>query len=159
VSWYDWLLFLHVVAAFAMVASAVMFTALALALWRVDRPSAALVLFRIGRPAGVLVAVGAMGTLVLGIWLAIYLDGYELWDAWIAAALVLWLVTGGTGDRVGRHFTAARKHAERLLDEGSDGPSVELAAALRARRPLVLHAVSVVALLAILLLMIFKPGA
>ncbi len=157
--WYEWLLLLHVLAAFAMVASSVVFTALALALLGVDRPSTALALFRVGRPASFLIAVGGMGTLVLGIWLAIYVDGYELWDAWIAGALVLWLVTGGAGDRVGRHFTAAQQRAERLVAEGNDMPSADLGAVLRATRPLILHAISVAALLGIVLLMIFKPGA
>jgi uncharacterized membrane protein len=159
VSWYEWLLFLHVLAAFAMVGSVVVFTALNVALWNVDRPAAAVSLFRVARPAGVLTAIGGMGTLVLGVWLAIYVDGYELWDGWIATALVLWVVAGGTGERVGRHYTAARKDAERLLGEGRDGPSSEVVAGVRARRPLALHAITVVSVLALLFLMIFKPGA
>jgi hypothetical protein len=159
VGWYDWLLFLHVVAAFAMVASLVFFTVLSAALWNVERPAPALLLFRIGRPAGVLVAVGAMGTLILGVWLTIYVDGYELWDAWIAGALVLWAISGGTGDRVGKHYTAARKRAESLLAEGRDGPSSDLVAMVRERRPLLLHGVTVAAVLGLLALMIFKPGA
>jgi hypothetical protein len=157
--WYEWLLFLHVLAAFAMVAALVVFTTLAIALQRVDRPSTALAVFRVGRPAGVLVAVGGMGTLILGIWLAIYVDGYELWDGWIAGALVLWAVTGGTGDRVGKHFNSARAQAERLVADGRYGPSGELAAALRDRRALTLHAISVASLLGLVALMIFKPGA
>jgi uncharacterized membrane protein len=159
VGWYEWLLFLHVLAAFAVVASVVAFTALAVALWNVDRPAAAVGLFRIAGPAGALVAIGGMGTLVFGVWLAIYVDGYELWDGWIAAALVLWAVAGGMGDRVGRRYTALRKQAERLLAEGSEGPSGEVVAGARARRPLALHGVTVVSVLALLLLMIFKPGA
>jgi uncharacterized membrane protein len=159
VGWYEWLLFLHVLAAFAMVASLVALTALNVALWNVDRPATALTLFRIAGPAGILVGIGAVGTLVFGVWLAIYVDGYELWDGWIAAALVLWAVAGGTGDRVGRHYTTVRKQAERLLADGNEGPSGEVVAGIRARRPLVLHAVTVVSVLALLLLMIFKPGA
>ena len=156
---YEWLLFLHVLAAFAMIASSVVFTIVAVALRRTERPGSALLLFDVARPAGVLVVVGGLGTLVLGIWLAIYLKGYELWDGWIAGALVLWLVTGGTGGRVGKYFTAVRKDAEALVERGELEPNDQLAAALRAGTPVALHAVSVVALLGILLLMIFKPGA
>jgi hypothetical protein len=39
--------------------------------------------------------LGGLATLVLGIWLAIYVDGYEVWDGWIIAAIVLWLVATG----------------------------------------------------------------
>jgi len=159
VTLYEWLLFLHVLAAFAMIASSVVFTIATIVLRRTERPREALLLFDVVRPAGVLIAVGGLGTLVLGIWLAIYLKGYELWDGWIAAALVLWLVTGGTGGRVGKYYTAARKQAQALVERGELEPNAQLTAALRAGRPVALHAVSVVALLGILLLMIFKPGA
>jgi hypothetical protein len=159
VSLYDWLLFLHVLAAFAMVANVVVFTVVSVVLRRVDRPTDALAVFRVARPAGVLVIVGSMGTLVLGIWLAIYLDAYHPWDGWIVAALVLWLVAGGTGERTGKHYMAAQKLAERLMSDPRDGPSAELVAALRAPRPLVLHTLTTLSVLGILVLMAYKPGA
>jgi uncharacterized membrane protein len=145
VSWYEWLLFLHVLAAFAMVGSVVVFTALNVALWNVDRPAAAVSLFRVARPAGVLTAIGGMGTLVLGVWLAIYVDGYELWDGWIAASLVLWLVAGGLGERTGRAMSASYEGGEQ--------------AALDRRRGVLMHAATSAALVVILFLMVTKPGA
>jgi uncharacterized membrane protein len=158
VSLYDWLLFLHVTAAFALVGSLALFTAVGVALRSVDRPGPVALLFRIDRPANVGIGVGMIGTLAFGIWLAVYVDGYELWDGWILASLVLWAVGGAAGGRTGKYYTAARKLAERQVAEGRDGPSPELAAILRGRRGLVLHAVTVAAALAILVLMIFKPG-
>ena len=29
------------------------------------------------------------GLLIFGVWLALYVDGYELWDGWILGALAL----------------------------------------------------------------------
>ena len=42
------------------------------------------------------IGIGAGGTIVLGIWLALSYGGYDIWDGWIIAALVLWVV-GGRG--------------------------------------------------------------
>ena len=158
-SLYDWLLFLHMLAAFAMVGSAVVFTILTVVLWNVDRPATAVALFGVARPAGVLVAIGGMGTLIFGIWLAIYLDAYHPWDGWILGALALWAVAGGAGGRTGKHYTAAQKLAERLLAQERRDGSGELAAALRAPLALVLQGVTVLALVGLLALMVYKPGA
>jgi hypothetical protein len=142
VSFYDFLLFVHVLGAFALVAAFVAFWTLYLVTGRLEADSGALVPTLV-RPATVLVAVGSLMTLVFGVWLAIYLDGYELWDGWILASLGLWLVGVGTGERAGRVFGQ---------------PSGLTEAALR-RRGLILQLVSTVAIAAVLLLMIFKPGA
>ena len=49
----------------------------------------------------VTVIAGLVGTLVFGIWLALSVGGYDLWDGWIIAALVLWVVGAGTGQQSG----------------------------------------------------------
>ena len=36
----------------------------------------------------------------IGVWLALEVDGYELWDAWIIIAIVLWFVGSGAGGRL-----------------------------------------------------------
>ncbi len=143
---YDWLLFLHVASAFATVAAYVVFTAAIVAGWRADRPASVLALFQVTRPAGALIAVGTLGTLVFGVWLAIYVDGYELWDGWILASLILWAIGTETGRRAGNVYTRANT----ML--GTER------AAFR-RRGLLLHATSSLAFLVVLALMIFKPGA
>ena len=38
------------------------------------------------------VGIGPGGTIILGIWLAFSVGGYEIWDGWIIAAIVLWLI-------------------------------------------------------------------
>ncbi|HEX2129409.1 MAG TPA: hypothetical protein VHF58_09365 [Solirubrobacterales bacterium] len=86
---YDTLLFFHVLAAFLLVAAVVMFSA-----------------YTLGAPttrsgftlASRLEDIGGVGVLVLGIWLALYVDGYSLGDGWIIAAIVLWLAAGASGN-------------------------------------------------------------
>jgi uncharacterized membrane protein len=127
VSRYDWLLFLHLIGAFALVGSVVTFSMLFVSGERAAGPQ----LVFLGRR---LFEVGGLLTLVFGIWLA--LDDYSITDGWIIAALVLWFIGGGTGSRVGELYNTGE--------------------ARRARQPL---AVWTVATLAILFVMIFKPGA
>ena len=131
---YDWLLFLHVLSAFFLVATVVIFSAFALG---------AAADSRVLTVGNVLWAVGGLGTLVFGIWLAIYLDGYDLLDGWIIAALVLW--AGAT--ELGRR-------AELGIAPESNG----VAAADRSRA-LLMHWLRTIVVLALLVDMIFKPGS
>ena len=140
--WYDWLLFLHVLSAFLLVGSMTAFWALVVGT-RPARP----VLTQdaagaIARPTNALVVAGTVGTLVFGIWLAIDHDDFQVWDGWVLASLVLWALAGGLGERSGKAFTKAM---EGSLEER--------------RRGLLLHTGSSAAVLVILILMIFKPGA
>jgi glycerol uptake facilitator-like aquaporin len=159
VSRYDWLLFLHVLSAFALVAAFVLYSALIAALWNKDVPSEAVRIFRIQRVGDVLVGVGSIGVLVFGIWLAIDVDGYEVWDGWVIAALVLWLIMGALGSRTGKLYNAARDRAVALVRDGSNAPSAELRALVQDRRALWLHVAGIVTVLLLLIDMIFKPGA
>jgi uncharacterized membrane protein len=99
------------------------------------------------RPTTVVVIVGTLGTLVFGVWLAIYLDQYHPWDGWIVASLVLWLVGTITGARSGNEYEAAGKAGD------------PLEAGRFWKRGNVLSAISTVAVIAVLVLMIYKPGA
>jgi hypothetical protein len=105
------------------------------------------------------VAFGPIVALVFGVWLAIYLDAYHVWDAWVLASIVLWAIAAETGRRTGTYYNGVRDRARELLEQGNDAPSTELAERLRGSQGVVLHLVSIVALLLILLLMIYKPGA
>jgi uncharacterized membrane protein len=154
---YDWLLSLHVLSAFAWVAALVVYSVVIAAGWGLSLPSDVVRMFRITRVGDALIAVGMIGTIVFGIWLAI--DEYEIWDGWIIAALVLWLASGAVGGRVGKVYNGARDRANALLAEGRDAPSPELSAMLRSQRGLVLHVVMVLLVVAVLVIMIYKPGA
>jgi len=159
VSRYDWLLFLHVLAAFSLVAAEVLFSFIILGSRNLDVPSDVARIFRLSRFGDVLVNAGAIGVLVFGIWLAIDVDEYQIWDGWIIAALVLWALFAEVGRRVGRIYNPARDRARALVAENRNEPSAELNAILRSKAGLVLQAASVVVVLLFLIDMIYKPGA
>jgi uncharacterized membrane protein len=136
---YDWLIFLHVLSSGLAVGAMAALWGL---LWGTrpgstmfDPPSA----MSYGRFFGIVVGVGMMGAIIFGIWLAIDVDGYELWDGWILASLVLWAIAGWAGGQAGRAFEA--------------DPVGRRAAGMR------FQAINSVGLLLILILMIWKPGA
>jgi uncharacterized membrane protein len=158
VSRYDWLLFLHVTGAFLLLGGIVMVAVFTVAAWRRERPSEIalrLGMTRFGLPA---ISIGMLVTLGFGLWL-VHDVGYVDWtDGWVIASLVLWVVTGFLGDRGGRFERETRTLAERLAAAG-DAPSPELSARLRNPLALALNWGSALTALAILVLMIWKPGA
>ena len=156
---YDWLLFLHVASAFALVAALVLYTVLIAVVWNKDVPGDVARLFRISKVGDVLIAVGSIGVLVFGIWLAIDVDGYEVWDGWVIAAIVLWLVMGALGSRTGKIYNAARDRARTLAREGNNAPNAELQAMVQDRRGLWLHVAGIVTVVVLLIDMVWKPGA
>lgn len=156
---YDWLLALHVLAAFSLVAALVLYSIVIVVSRSLTVPSDVSRFFRVTRVGDVAIVVGSIGTLVLGIWLAIDSDDYQVWDGWVIAALVLWLLSMGTGRRTGEFYNAVRDRARALVAEGRDAPDSELAAKLRSNTGLLSHAATVVLVLALLVVMIYKPGA
>ncbi len=135
---YDWLLFLHVLSAFFAVGALAALWGLILgtrgAAPMLDQRSA----MTYGRTAGILVGVGMMGAIIFGVWLAIHEEAYQVWDGWILASLVLWAIGGWAGGQAGRAFES--------------GPGGR-AAGIR------FQTINSVAVLIILVLMIWKPGA
>jgi hypothetical protein len=129
----DWILALHVLSAFALVAAIVVFWVLFVAARR-GRPMTDARLASVGRVGTVSVAIGSLGTIVFGTWLALSVGGYDLWDGWILAAYALWVIGVGAGERAGAAFTAGD-----------------------AQRGVVLHTISSVAVLLILADMVWKP--
>lgn len=158
-SLYDWLLFLHVLSAFALVAALVLYTVLIAVVWNKDVPGEVARLFGISKVGGVLIGIGSIGVLIFGIWLAIEVDAYEVWDGWVIAALVLWFVMGALGSRTGKIYDAARDRASTLAKEGNNAPNAELRALVQDRRGLWLHVAGIVTVLVLLIDMIWKPGA
>jgi uncharacterized membrane protein len=159
VSFNDWLLFLHVTAAFAVVAAVTVFSILIVLARKVDRPAETLAVFRIGDPAAILVQAGSVGALLFGIWIAIRSPDYHPWDLWLIGAYVLWVAAGAFGGLSGKAYEQIRKRAKELVAEGRLEPSEELREALRTTNGRVFHALTVASVLGILVLMIFKPGA
>jgi hypothetical protein len=155
----DWLLALHVLTAFAYVAGIVLFWVLIVAVRKTDTPEGTIRMEPIVKVGNAAVGIGAVGTILLGIWLAFALDGYAIWDGWIIAALVLWAVSGAIGQRTGAEYTKGMTKAKELEAAGQTGPSTELLALNRTSAGVVLQTLASAVLLLILLDMIFKPGA
>jgi hypothetical protein len=129
---YEWLLLLHLVGAFAAMGSVVVFSVLMVSGARVAGPQ----LTYLGRR---LWDVGGLLTLVFGVWLALDVDGYGILDGWILGALVLWAIAAGAGIRLGTAYSDG--------DEARSGNVVPT------------YAVMAVAITALLVVMIYKPGA
>jgi hypothetical protein len=159
VSKHDWLLFLHVLSAFALVGAEVFFTFLILWLWRTDLPGDIARVSGLSKLGSALVGIGAGGTLVFGVILAFEADSYAIWDIWIIAALVLWAAFGAVGQRTGQAYDAAGAKARQLVSEGRLEANTELGAMFRSSRALTLHLVSLGIVVLFLLDMIFKPWA
>jgi hypothetical protein len=141
---YDWLLFLHVLSAALLVGALAYFWAIVVATRPGRELFGGITSLRLSRPASVAVGIGFAGTLIFGLWLAIYLDEYRPWDGWIIASLVGWVIGGAAGGASGKALTPV----------GDDYPSPDAR-----RRGVMLHAVSSLAALVVLVLMIWKPGA
>ena len=124
---YDTLLFFHLLAAFLLAVTVVTYTAVAL-----GAPATGRTLFVADRCWD----VGGLGTLVLGIWLALNLDQYDFWDGWILGAIALWFVATGLGQSTQRRLAS--------------DPAVDIA---------VMHWLRTLTVLGLLVLMIWKPGA
>jgi hypothetical protein len=131
---YDTLLFLHVLSAFFLAAGVVIYSAFVLGS-PVNRPTRL--------TAEVVWGIGGLGTIVLGIWLALYLDNYEIWDGWIIGAIVLWFLATGAGQPVSMAFQP----------RGDDS-----AIAVESRIVLA-HWVRTVLVIGLLVMMVWKPGA
>ena len=89
----DTLLFFHLIAAFLLAVTIVMYSAVALGATTSPR-----ILFVADRCWD----VGGLGTLIFGIWLALNLDQYDFFDGWILLALLLWFVATGLGQTIQR---------------------------------------------------------
>ena len=155
----QWILALHVLSAFAYVAAIVLFWVLVVAVRTADTPDATIRLEPVVQVGNAAVGVGAGGTIVLGIWLAFSVGGYDIWDGWIVAALVLWVVAAALGRKTGLAYMQGMTKAQELEKAGQMGASAELLALNRTSRGLLFHVVSSLVLVLILIDMIWKPGA
>ena len=155
----QWILALHVLSAFALVAALVLFWVMIVAVRRTDTPEGTIRMAPVAKVGNAAAGIGGGGTIVFGVWLAFSVGGYDIWDGWIIAAIVLWFVATGVGGRTGKEYMVGMKKAEELRAGGQTGPSTELLAINRTQRGVVLHAVGSLVTLLILIDMIWKPGA
>ena len=136
-SLYETLLFFHVLGAFALVAGTTAMAPFAFGwgLAALERIGAA----QLAMLGSILSGVGAVLTLVLGLWLVGKAD-YSFFRFWILGALVLWAIAGYSNGQVGR--------AAREVTKGEDaGKNVRT-----------LWIVDMVGAVLLLVLMVWKPG-
>jgi uncharacterized membrane protein len=158
VSLYDWLIFFHVTGAFFLLGGIVIAGILNLAAIVKDRrPSQVASLYGLIRYAVPLIGAGLLLTLAIGLWLVNEAD-YGYGDAWIVAAIVLWVLASVLGNIDGRYQRQTGELAQRLA-AGGDAPSSELRARLRDPRALAISYASGLMAFAVLGFMIWKPGA
>jgi uncharacterized membrane protein len=159
VSFDDWMLAFHVLSAFAYVAGIVLFWVLIVAVRRADTPEDTIRMEPIVKVGNAAVGIGAGGTIILGIWLAFSYGGYDIWDGWIIAAIVLWVAAAATGSRTGNAYMQGMRKAQELQAAGRTAPDAELLALNRTSNGLLFHALSSAIVVLILVDMIWKPGA
>ena len=159
VTFTSWLLALHLLSAFALVSSLVVFWYLIVAFRNVDTPEATVAMAPVAGLATKVVRAGTAGTLVFGVWLAIRLDHVQVWSGWVIAAIVLLIIAAVAGSRSGAEYERAMKKAEELEAAGQTGPNTELLALNRTSRGLWLHVITTLAVFLALVDMIWKPGA
>src|SRR4051812_40832178 len=136
-SLYETLLFLHVLGAFALVAGTTAMAPFAFG-WgqaALERAGAA----KLATTGAILSGIGAVLTLVLGLWLVGNV-GYSFFRVWILAALVMWAVAGYSNGEVARAARSTRKGE----DAGRDVTKLWVADILGAT--------------ILLVLMVWKPG-
>ena len=154
-SFYDWMLALHLIAAFAIAAALVLYSVLVFAGRRMTTLEETRTLFRVAPVATPLIAGGSVLALILGVILAVDSPDYHPWDGWVIAAYVLWAAMGGVGGQTGKYYTETQKVAE-----GST-PDAErvVIERLQASRGALLHYATLAIFVLLLLDMLFKPGA
>ena len=150
------ILFLHLAGVLLFVGGSVAAAVLRRAAMTRERPSEIALLLRAVRPVVPAVAGGLVLAIAAGFWLAHRLD-YALSQAWLSLtfALIAWmLVVGAVAGRQDRH---TRELAETRAADG-DAPDDDLARRLRDPVNLALNASMLVAVVAVVALMIWKPG-
>jgi hypothetical protein len=155
----DWLLALHVLSAFALVAALVLFWILIVVTRNVDEPGPTIAIGRVAVVGSATIAVGTAGTILFGVWLAIALDAYQVWDGWVIAAIVLWALATVALVRSFVEYAKPAQKARALLSSGQTGPNAELAALNRTSTGLLLRGLASAAVVLIVIDMIYKPGA
>jgi uncharacterized membrane protein len=153
----QWLLMLHISAAFLFLGGSVAAAILNTLAVRAQRPSETAFLLRLVRVTLPIIGAGVAGTLIFDLWLWHELGfGLDAW--WIWASLVLWAVANALGGIGGRHQQRSRELAEQLAAAG-DTSTDELRALLRDPKGNAMSWLAGLATLGILVLMIWKPGS
>jgi uncharacterized membrane protein len=153
----DWLLLFHLLGALTLFAGAAVAAVGQLEALRRRKPSEVALLLGLTRWGVLLVGIGALATIVFGSWLVADRPYWTFQQTWVEWSLALWLASMVVGALGGRPARNARELAQRLAAAG-DTPSEELDRAVRDPISLALSTASGVFVVAIVVLMVWKPG-
>lgn len=153
----DGILFLHLAGVLLFVGGSIAAALLRVAAMRRELPSEIALLLRAVRPVVPFVAGGLVLTIAAGFWLTSDI-GLSLSETWLSLtfALIAWMVV--VGAVAGRQDRKTRELAERLAADGNE-PSADLARRLREPLNLVLNVSLLIAVVAVVALMVWKPAA
>ena len=152
---YDWMLALHLLSAFAVATALVLYSVLVVSGRRMTTLDQTRALWRVAPVGAPLIGAGMGLAFVFGVILALDSDEFELWDVWVIIGIVLWVLLGAIGRSSGNYYT----DVEKVAKEG--GPDAEVTVLERLKSPIGmrLHLATVGLFLLLLLDMVFKPGA
>jgi uncharacterized membrane protein len=151
------LLPLHLAGAAVFVAGIALAGAAQLEALRLERPSEIARALRRARLGVLLAAVGSIAALGLGLAL-VHPSGHRYGDDWVVASAALWLGSQGLGAVGGRTARHARERAERLA-ANSDARDEQVIALVRHRPSLWASCASAACVVAIVVLMVLRPGS
>jgi uncharacterized membrane protein len=152
----SWVLFFHLLGAFLLVAGLAVAGVAFEAARRRRTPAEIALLLGLTRIGVLLVAAGSVLVLVFGLWL-VHLERIGYGTGWVDAAIALFAAMAVLGTGGGQRPKRARRLAAQLVERGQLS-SDELRALLDDRITLAVNYLSAVIALAIVVLMVFKPG-
>ena len=149
-------LFGHLIGAFLFVSGAVVAGVASEGARRRSDPAEIALLLGLARAGAAFVGAGMVLVLAFGLWL-VHAAGVGYGAGWLDAALVLFVAAGALGGFGGRAPRRARLRAEHLAAEGAVGDG-ELRRLLDDRPARLANYGAAALVLAILVLMVWKPG-
>ncbi|MBU6157338.1 MAG: DUF2269 family protein [Alphaproteobacteria bacterium] len=149
-------LLFHLVGVILFFAGAAVAGVVATAAPRREKPSEIAAILGLARYGAIMLGVGGLVLLVAGFYLSGKIEGYG--QRWLEISIVLFVIALVVGAWGGRRSRKAREYAEQVA-AGSGGDEATLRAMLANRATWAMHWASVVLALAVLVLMIWQPGA
>jgi hypothetical protein len=158
-SFEDWIFSLHLVFAATLVGGLVLSWIVVVALRSVERADETLGFNRVGSVGTVCIVLGLLGTIALGLWLAILRTEFHPWDGWVIGAIVLWAIATAAALRSFAEYRKTGAQARRLVAAHAPGANAELTALNRTATGLFFRGLASAAVVLIVIDMIYKPGA
>jgi uncharacterized membrane protein len=153
----DTALLFHLLGAFSLVAGSVVAGVTFETARRRETPAEIALVLGIARIGVLFVGVGTLLVVVFGLWL-VDLGDWGYGSGWVDGALGLLIAVAVLGTLGGQRPKQARKLASRLAAEHAPAND-ELRALLHDRATRAMNSLSALLLLAIIVLMVFKPGS